>query len=153
LTPADEEAAEIVKKIFDMFVYEKLSLRGVALRLNDMGVLPPQEYKASKGINPNGRRGKIPTWHYNTVKIILSDEKYCGHMVQGKLKNISYKVKKAKRQDPEDWVVVRNTHEPIINEELYAKAQVLLVRPSRAAGTVKNPYTPVMCTASVAAKP
>jgi DNA invertase Pin-like site-specific DNA recombinase len=131
----DEEAAEIVKKIFNMFVYDKLSLRATALRLNDMGVLPPQEYKASKGIMPNGRRGKIPTWHYNTVKVILSDEKYCGHMVQGKLKNISYKVKKAKRQDPEDWVVVKNTHEPIISEELYQKAQILLVRPSRATGS------------------
>ena len=131
----DEEAAEIVKKIFHMFVYDKLSLRATALRLNDMGVLPPQEYKASKGINPNGRVGKIPSWHYNTVGNILRDEKYCGHMVQGKLKNISYKVKKAKRQDPEDWVIVRNTHEPIISEELYQKAQVLIIRPSRATGS------------------
>jgi uncharacterized protein YqgQ len=51
------------------------------------------------------------------------------------LKNISYKVKKAKRQDPEDWVIVRNIHEPIISEELYEKAQILLVRPSRATGS------------------
>ena len=131
----DEDAAEIVKKMFDMFVYDKLSLRATALRLNDMGALPPKEYKASKGINPNGRIGKIPTWHYNTVRNILSDMKYCGHMVQGKHKNISYKVRKAKRQNPEDWVIVRNTHEPIVSEELYAKAQVLLVRPSRATGS------------------
>lgn len=130
----DDEAAEIVKKIFSLFVYERLSLRATALRLNDMGVLPPQEYKVSKGITPNSHRAKIPSWHYNTIKVILSDEKYCGHMVQGKLKNISYKVKKAKRQDPEDWVVVRNTHEPIISEELYQKAQILLVRPSRVTG-------------------
>jgi DNA invertase Pin-like site-specific DNA recombinase len=135
----DGEAAEIVKKIFSLFVYEKLSLRALALRLNDMGVLPPQEYKAAKGITPNSRRAKIPSWHYNTVKVILSDEKYCGHMVQGKLKNISYKVKKAKRQDPEDWVIVRNTHEPIINEDLYQKAQILLERPSSAARNGEKP--------------
>ena len=135
----DDEAAEIVKKIFDMFVYDKLSLRAVALRLNDMGVLPPREYKVQKGVTPNSHAAKIPSWHYNTVKIILSDEKYCGHMVQGKLKNISYKVKKAKRQDPEDWVVVRNTHEPIISEELFEKAQTLLVRPSRASGSGEKP--------------
>jgi len=60
-------------------------------------------------------------------------------MVQGKLKNISYKVKKAKLQDPQDWVIVRNTHEPIIDEELFQKAQVLLVRPSRATGTGEKP--------------
>jgi len=131
----DEETAVIVKKIFNMFVYEKLSLRAVAMRLNDMGVLPPREYKKEKGITPNSHNPKIPSWHYATVKVILTDEKYCGHMVQGKLKNISYKVKKAKRQDPEDWVIVRNTHEPIISEELYQKAQVLLVRPSRATGS------------------
>jgi len=131
----DNEAAEIVKRIFSMFVYDKLSLRAVALRLNDMGVLPPREYKITKGITPNSHAAKIPSWHYNTVKIILSDEKYCGHMVQGKLKNISYKVKKAKRQDPEDWVIVRNTHEPIIGEELFQKAQTLLVRPSRVTGS------------------
>jgi len=60
-------------------------------------------------------------------------------MVQGKLKNISYKVKKAKLQDPEDWVIVRNTHEPIIDEELFQKAQVLLVRPSRATSSGEKP--------------
>ena len=135
----DEEAAEIVKKIFSLFVYEKLSLRALALRLNDMGVLPPQEYKVSKGITPNSHRASIPSWHYSSVKMILGDEKYCGHMVQGKLKNISYKVKKAKRQDPEDWVVVKNTHEPIISEELYQKAQTLLERPSRATRTGEKP--------------
>jgi predicted DNA-binding protein (UPF0251 family) len=135
----DDEAAEIVKKIFAMFVYDKLSLRAIALRLNDMGVLPPREYKIAKGITPNSHTAKIPSWHYNTVKIILGDEKYCGHMVQGKLKNISYKVKKAKRQDPEDLVIVRNTHEPIICEELFQKAQVLLVRPSRATRNGEKP--------------
>jgi len=135
----DEEAAEIVKKIFHMFVYDKLSLRATALRLNDMGVLPPREYKKLKGITPNSHNAKIPSWHYNTVRNILSDEKSCGHMVQGKLKNISYKVKKAKRQDPEDWVIVRNTHEPIIDEELFQKAQVLLVRPSRATSNGEKP--------------
>jgi len=127
----DDEAGEIVRKIFDMFVYDKLSLRAVALRLNDVGVLPPQEYKSAKGVTPNGYAAKIPSWHYGTVKVILGNEKYCGHMVQGKLKNISCKVKKAKRQAPEDWVVVRNTHEPIISEDLFQKAQTLLERPSR----------------------
>jgi DNA invertase Pin-like site-specific DNA recombinase len=66
----DEAAAEIVKKIFDMFVYDKLSLRGVALRLNDMGVVTPQEYRISKGLPPCGRMGKFSSWHYNTVKVI-----------------------------------------------------------------------------------
>ena len=127
----DEEASEIVKRIFNMFVYDKLSLRGVAMRLSDMGVLTPREYKISKGITPSGHTAKIPAWSFTTVKVILGDEKYCGHMVQGKLKNISYKVKKAKRQAPEDWVIVRNTHEPIISEELFQKAQILLERPSR----------------------
>jgi ribosomal protein L37E len=84
-----------------------------------------------KGITPNSRAATIPAWHYNTVGVILADERYCGHMIQGKLKNISYKVKKAKFQEPEDWVIVRNTHEPIISEDLYNKAQILLVRPAR----------------------
>ena len=127
----DEEAAEIVRKMFDMFVYDKLSLRALALKLNDMGILPPREYKLSKGIKPGSHTPRIPSWHCNTVKLILSDEKYCGHMVQGKVKNISYKVKKVKHQAPEDWIIVRNTHEPIISEDLYQKAQTLLIRPSR----------------------
>jgi len=141
----DDEAAEIVKRIFSMFVYDKLSLRATALRLNDMGVLPPREYKVSKGITPGSHAAKIPSWHYNTVRNILGDEKYCGHMVQGKLKKISYKVKKYKQQAPEDWVVVRNTHEPIIDEELFQKAQTLLVRPSRATSTgEKSMYSSIL---------
>jgi DNA invertase Pin-like site-specific DNA recombinase len=127
----DPEAAEIVRKIFTLFVYDKLSLRAIAFRLNDMGVLPPQEYKLAKGITPGGHVAKIHSWHHNSITKMLRDEKYCGHMVQGKTKHISYKVKKAKPQVPEDWVVVKNTHEPIISEDIFDKAQTLLERPSR----------------------
>lgn len=46
-------------------------------------------------------------------------------MVQGKNRSISYKVKKNASVDKEDWIIVENTHEPIIDKETFERAQAL----------------------------
>ena len=70
---------------------------------------------------------------------ILADQVYTGDMVQGKHTNIGHKQVVTK---PEDWIVVRNTHEPLVSREVFAKAQA--VREQMAAKytrTMKVPYS------------
>jgi len=128
----DDEAAEIVRKIFHLFVYENLSLRAIAIRLNNMAVPTMGQHKRLNGVNHHpGKLPRIPAWGYVAVKKIIMDYRYCGHLVQGMQKRISYKVKKVVDVPKEDWIIVKHTHEAIIDEEIFQKAQTLAQRPSR----------------------
>ena len=57
---------------------------------------------------------------------MLQNETYIGNMVQGRTVKISYKSKKCLRQARENWVVVENTHEPLIDAEAFQKVQMLV---------------------------
>ncbi|MFR1356504.1 MAG: recombinase family protein [Ruthenibacterium lactatiformans] len=57
---------------------------------------------------------------------MLKNETYIGNMVQGRMVKISYKSKKCLRQAPEDWVVVKGTHEPLVDQETFRKVQMLV---------------------------
>ena len=63
--------------------------------------------------------GNWQTW---TITKILADEVYVGDMVQGKTKTIGHKQVPT---EPEEWIVVRDTHEPLIRRELFEKVQEL----------------------------
>lgn len=65
---------------------------------------------------------------------------YVGTMVQGKQRVISYKVHKSSATSPEEWFVVKNTHEPIISLEIFEKAQSLSKRDTRTAPKKKKLY-------------
>ena len=54
------------------------------------------------------------------------NEIYIGNMVQGRTARISYKTKKCLRRQPEQWVVVEHTHEPLIDPETFRKVQLMV---------------------------
>ena len=57
---------------------------------------------------------------------MLQNETYIGSMVQGRQVKLSYKSKKCLHQAREHWVVVKNTHAPLIDAESFQKAGMLL---------------------------
>lgn len=130
----DDYAAEIVRLIFNLKM-EGFSSGRIAMRLNEMGVLPPLEYKRSCGLNYNSgfRSGSDPKWAVTTVNRILTNETYTGTMVQGKNRKINYKVKQSRPVAEEEWIRVEKTHEPIISEELFQYVQSLLEVDTRTA--------------------
>ena len=132
----DEDAAEIVRKCFDLFVNKGYSIRQICIEFNKMGIPSILQYMRANGskIVPN-KKPRIYAWNYRALRKLLSEEKYCGHMIQGKSAKVSYKNKKLIDKPKEEWVVVRNTHEAIIEEELFQKAQTLLERPTRVSPT------------------
>lgn len=122
----DEEAAEIVRMIFNLFISGK-SVIGITRELNDMGIMNPTDYKHSQGLNyrANSNIGDKGVWCDQTVRRILKNEMYIGNMVQGKNTNMSYKIKKCVAVPKENWIIVEGTHEPIIDLDTFKKAQSL----------------------------
>lgn len=136
----DEYAAGIVKNIFEWKI-DGMAVSAIAEKLNGLGVLSPKEYKKSVGINYRGGfSGETRSvWGSSTVKRILTDEMYLGHLVQGKTEKINYKLKKSVKKPKEAWVKVENTHEPIISEDSFLIVQNLLKSDSRVSpATQKN---------------
>lgn len=112
----DENAAEVVKSIYNMFISGKC-LTEIARTLNDENVPTPYKYKKMYTNEPNTGRAINYVWYADTVKIILSDERYTGKFVGGKTSNnIGTKLTRI----PEDkWIKINNHHEAIISEELF----------------------------------
>lgn len=123
----DEYAAEIVRRIF-WWKIEGMAVSAIAEELNRLHIQSPSEYKRSLGLNYRGgfAAGAGSRWGSSSVKRILTDEVYLGHMLQGKTEKINYKVKKSIEKPREEWVRVENTHEPIISESDFETVQNLL---------------------------
>lgn len=118
----DEEAAQIVRRIFTMAL-EGISCRKIAARLNEDKVPTPATYAGLSVGNPGPYTG---LWSSERISEMLQNETYIGNMVQGRTMRISYKSKKCLRQAKENWVVVENTHEPLIDAEAFQKVQMLV---------------------------
>lgn len=129
----DPYAAEIVRRIYKMYVsgYGKTK---IAATLSTEGILIPTRYKREV-LGENYYNSKaLPTtrhWSYQTIHTILNNETYAGHLVQNKVNTFSYKDKKKKAMPKEKWITVRNTHEAIIDQELFELAQKLQKTRSR----------------------
>jgi len=113
----DEELAPIVRRIFDLRCEGK-GYRGIALMLNEEGIIPPRTlYYHKKGTDDP--RKVSEKWSQTTVKSIMLNEAYIGHMVQFKSGKMSYKSRKQIIKSKEDWIRVENTHEPLIKQDVW----------------------------------
>ncbi|MCT4593363.1 MAG: recombinase family protein [Anaeromicrobium sp.] len=125
----DGEAAQIVKNIFNLYM-EGNSTNGIAKILNKKNILTPSRYKIKCGYNYR-KSSQISKWNKTTVKRILRNEVYIGNMVQGKRKKINYKNTKVINIPKENWVVVKNVHESIIDKKHFQLVQKKLDNKSR----------------------
>lgn len=126
----DEYAASVVRRIFSLYIGGCGKIR-IAHMLNEEGILCPSEYKRVSGDNYRNcnRLGSTFYWTYSTIHNILQNEIYIGNMVQGK--TVRHMRKKAEARDKSEWVIVKGTHEAIIDEATWNKAQSLLNRRMR----------------------
>ena len=130
----DEEAAEIVKEIFEKYL-AGMSKLSIVRYLNDHSILCPTVYKQKRlGLkyqNPNSDPAKKPLWSEKTVGEILKNKMYCGDMVQGRYRIKSYKVHIQEQVPEDEWFIKENTHEPIIDRDIFDKVQRLLQKDTR----------------------
>ena len=118
----DEDAAPVVRRIFAMAL-AGTSCRQIAVRLNEEGVLSPAAYA---GLTLSCHGPYSGQWSSERITAMLKNETYIGNMVQGRTARISYKTKKCLRRQPEQWVVVEHTHEPLIDPETFRKVQLMV---------------------------
>ncbi len=121
----DEEAAEVVRLVFDLYA-SGMGRTSIAKYLNERGIPNPTEYKRIHGLRYKGSNQYGSYWKYFAISDMLRNEMYIGNMVQGKYRNPSYKSKHSRPVPKEEWIVVENTHEAIIDRELWDKVQTML---------------------------
>ena len=126
----DESAAAVVRRIFAMYI-QGYGKRAIAHCLNAENIPCPSVYKRLNGENyANCHRLDGTTyWTYATIHTILQREMYTGCMVQGK---VHQQMKgKARAVAPQDWIVVPDTHDAIIDKATWHTVQHLLKRQHR----------------------
>ena len=135
----DPEAAEVVRSIFKMCLEGKGN-EAIAGILQDQKVLVPMAYWQSKGL-PRGGKNTQPNpykWCKTTVQKILSQQEYCGDVINFKTYSKSFKNKRRMENDPENWAIFKNVHEPIIAREDFERVQTLTARTKRRAPKPEN---------------
>ena len=132
----DVEAGEVIKRIFNLYIGGE-GISGIARRFNDEGLPCPAKHKLKTTTYKNAMIKRY-LWTHETVKRILTNPSYIGNMTQRRQAKINYKVEKYHKFPPSEWLVVENTHEPLISkadfdfvQELIAKKVVKYSQPQR----------------------
>ena len=119
----DPETAPVIRQIFEWRA-EGVSYMGINKRLNEAGVPSPGQYKLSQGIETNNNKKKRTIlWNKHMVTEIMKNIVYIGHLAQKKGSQCLYGGIPYHITSEDEWIVVKNTHEPIISEELFDKVQ------------------------------
>jgi site-specific DNA recombinase len=119
----DPETAPVIQQIFEWRA-EGISYMGICKLLNDAGIPSPGQYKLNQGIETNNNKKKRTVlWNKHKITEILKDIVYIGHLAQKKGSQCLYGGIPYHITSEEEWIVVKNTHEPLISEELFEKVQ------------------------------
>ncbi|MCI8465062.1 MAG: recombinase family protein [Lachnospiraceae bacterium] len=111
----NEEGAEVVRRIFHKFVFEGKGTHVIARELREEGVRPM----------------RVKEWQTTVILRILRNEKYCGDLVQKKTYTPDFLSHEKKyNRGEEEFVILKNHHEPIISRELFDKANDILEKRS-----------------------
>ena len=104
---------------------------------------------SNKNVKSYARYEKKPGWSDTTIASILRNEYYIGNTVQGKFRNVSYKDQRSKHTSKDEWIIVENTHDPIIEKDLWYSVQNRLqsiVRTDTTTGEVNPLSKKVYCS-------
>ncbi|MCM1202483.1 MAG: recombinase family protein [Bacteroides fragilis] len=117
----DTETAPVVREIFRQRL-SGISCMQIARKLNGQGIPSPSRYHYLKG-DAKSERYANAVWKPPVIRRILSNEVYLGHMVQGRRRESFYEGKARQTLPASEWIIVRNTHEPVIDEETFRAVQ------------------------------
>ncbi len=136
----DEQTAPIVQKIFQ-WAADGYSSRKIAIELDAEGIMPPLKYRAlyRDDFSEQGAARIADTWNWTTVKRILRNKVYLGHTLLGKTKKVSVKSKRKVDVPEEDWAITPDTHEKLVSQDLYDRAQKNLANQTRAYKHTQEP--------------
>ena len=136
---SDPEAATVVKSIFKMCLDGKGN-ETIARKLQENKVLIPMAYWRSKGLNRGGKKTQTNPykWCKTTVQKILSQQEYCGDIINFKTYSKSFKNKTRYENSKENWAVFKDVNEPIIDRETFETVQKFISKTKRRAPKKEN---------------
>ncbi len=107
----NEEGARIVRLIFHKFVDEGKGTHVIARELREEGIEPM----------------RVKEWQNTVILRVIRNEKYCGDLVQKKTYTPDFLSHEKKyNRGQEEFVILKDHHEPIISRELFDKANRIL---------------------------
>ena len=135
----DPEAATVVKSIFKMCLDGKGN-ETIARELQENEVLIPMAYWRSKGLNRGGKKTQTNPykWCKTTIQKILSQQEYCGDIINFKTYSKSFKNKTRYENSKENWAVFKDVNEPIIDRETFETVQKFISKTKRRAPKKEN---------------
>ena len=142
----DPEAAEVVRSIFRMCLDGKGN-ETIARILQEQKVLIPMAYWQSKGLNRGGKKTQLDPykWCKTTVAKILSQQEYCGDVINFKTYSKSFKNKRRLENPEENWKIFKDVHEPIIDRETFEQVQKAIDKTKRRAPKKENGEKSIFC--------
>ena len=136
----DPEAADVVRRIFRMAA-DAVPMGTIAQRLTEEKVLIPSAYAEAHNLDCHNHNYFDPyEWTTTSIKYILERKEYLGHSVFGKTVTENFKTKKRRKATDEELLFFENTHEAIIDQETWDKANKLLMRRPKRLPNGKNTH-------------
>ena len=107
----NEEGAKIVRLIFHKFANENKGTHVIARDLREAGITPM----------------RVKEWSNTVILRVIRNEKYCGDLVQKKTFTPDFLSHEKKyNRGEEEFVIIKDHHEPIVSRELFEKANRIL---------------------------
>ncbi len=117
----DEETAPVVRRIFELYA-AGTSPKNIADILNAENIPSPGKL-AYERLGHKGRPNEMRLWCEVSIRFMLNNIMYIGHLPMLQETTVSYKNHKRQAKDRSDWVITYNNHEPIISQELWDRVQ------------------------------
>ncbi|MDR0530670.1 MAG: recombinase family protein [Oscillospiraceae bacterium] len=123
----DEETADTVRWMFQLAA-DGMGVYRIARQLYEKKILIPSalEFQRSGSLQSKFDPDCPWDWSDKTVAGILRNPMYLGHMVNHRLASKSFKMQKLVRVPQEDWIIVENTHAPLVSQQLFDRVQPLV---------------------------
>ena len=132
----DEPAAEIVRRIFTMYL-GGIGISEIARILTEEKIPRPTAHKGHKPAKPSEDFDEY-FWHYTMISSILRRQEYCGDTINFRTTRLSYKSKKVIWNPKEKIRIFYDTQEPIITREQFEEVQQILGEPKKRPKTGKR---------------
>ena len=128
----EPEAAKVVQDIFRMRLEGKGN-ETIARILQENKIKIPMAYWFDKGLGRGGKKTQPNPykWCKTTVAKILSQQEYCGDVINFKTYSKSFKDKRRIANDESEWKVFKDVHEPIIDRDTFELVQKLVGKTKR----------------------
>ena len=106
----NEQEANVVKRIFDMYVNDGFGAHKIAIALNKEGITTKRGAK----------------WSQVGIVRILTNEIYTGQIINGKDEVVNFLTGKRRKKDEDEWLITEKPELKIIDDLIFMQAQKTL---------------------------